>query len=328
MGNSFLTVSPDEIVVVEKCGAFSHVAEPGCHCLGCDIWPGCITTRKGSLRMFEVQSETELVLDQFLIINFKVTAQISINANLAYGAFYSLEEPSVQIASVIKSIVRGIFLPPSTDEGSSRWCRPGTEQAKEMIKDALEAAISKHGYQAHAVQVAMLYPKDTPKWVRDASQALPEAQIAKKNAYETAQGRKNYVVFQAQAARDCKILQGEGAARQLIAIAEGLKRDLGGDEELSVKALTELILMTQHFDCLERMAEQDTTIMMPMDLGYVKRLAQDIDHFGSRPAPPSSAPGQMGMERMHIGRHYGSSDAALKQTLLAEDARVKRSFRK
>lgn len=276
--------------------------------------------------MFEVKSETEIVLDQFLIITYKVTAQISIDPNRAYEAIYSLKEPSAQIASHIKSIVRGVFCPPSTYEGVGKWCRPGEAHAKEMIKQALQDAISQHGYQVHAVQVAMLYPKDTPKWVIDAAQALPEAQLARKNAYETAQGRKNWVVFQAQAARDCKILQGEGAARQVIAIAEGLKRDLGGDEELSVKALTDLILMTQHFDSLEKMAQQDTTIMMPIDLGYVKRLAHDIDHFSARPAPPSSPPKQLGMEGRQPCRHHKSSDSALKRALLAHDARLQRSF--
>ena len=45
-----------------------------------------------------------------------------------------------------------------------------------------------------------------------------------------------------------EVLRGRIGTRQLIAIAEGLKRDLGGDGEISVSALTELILMTQHFD--------------------------------------------------------------------------------
>lgn len=323
MGNSCLTVNPDEVVVVEKCGAFSHVAEAGCHCLGCDVLPGCITTHNCSLRMFEVKSETELVLDEYFIVNYTVTAQISVDPSRAYEAIYSLKEPNAQIASQIKSIVRGVLCP---DAGSQRVFRPGEAQAKEMIKDALQDAISQYGYQVHAVQVAMFYPKDTPRWVVNASQALPEAQLARKNAYETAQGRKNYVVFQAQAARDCKILQGEGAARQMIAIAEGLKRDLGGDQELSVKAMTDLILMTQHFDSLQQMAEQDTTIMMPMDLGYVKRLAHDIDHFSSRPAPPSSPPKQMGMKGRQICQRYASSDTALQRTLLAHDARLQRSF--
>lgn len=196
-----------------------------------------------------------------------------------------------------------------------------------MIKEALQDAISQHGYQVHAVHLSMLFPADTPQWVVDASQAEAEARIERKCAYETAQGRKNYVVFHAQAARDCKVLQGEGAARQLIAIAEGLKRDLGGDGEISVSALTELILMTQHFDSLEKMSQQDTTIMMPVDLGYVSRLARDIHDFSSRPnAPASGPPKQMGMERRGHSPPRGGSDTALLQSLLARDAKLKRSF--
>lgn len=164
---------------------------------------------------------------------------------------------------------------------------------KEMIKDALIDAICEYGYQVHAVQVSCFYPSDTPQWVLDAAQASAEAQKALLATREHAEGRKNYDIFQARAARDCMVLQAEGIVRQQAALAEGLKRDLGADAPLSRDTLKELLLITRHFDSLEKMAQEETTIMMPIDFANLTRVCREIRGF----SPPTSLsrPLQVGM---------------------------------
>lgn len=319
--NAFVSVNPDEVVVVEQFGRFSHVAEAGCHCLGLDVCGGCITTHKACCRAFEVEAETELVFDKYIIINLRLTAQISIAPSRAYAAVYRLQDPKGQIASYMKDIARGAFC-----HGKGCCKARGLEAKKEMIKDNLQDAIFDCGYEVHAVQVFFLYPNDTPQWVRNASQALAEAELERKAAIEKAQGHYNYKVFQAKAARDCKALQGEGAARQLIAIAEGLKRDLG-DQPSSTSAMLELLLMIQHFDALEKISQENTTIMMPLDLGYVARLAHDLRSFAS--SQSSSAygpPKQMVMDRKARKAAGGAGDHALQKVIKLKDAKLKQSF--
>jgi len=285
MGNICITVQPDECVVVEKLGSFSHVAEPGLNCLGCDIQGICIKTHALDARVFEVKAETEVVVNN-MILNVKTSAQVSVDRSKAFEAVYRSEDAKAQIASYMSDVVRGIYC------NKNKMLRPGQERLREMIKDALAAVISEYGYQVHAVQVGSFYPADTPKWVVDAAQALPEAQKALLATIEHAQGRKNYDIFQARAARDCMILAAEGIVRQQGALAEGLSRDLGADVPLSPADLKELLLITRHFDSLENMAEEETTIMMPINLGHLSRTCHEIRSFS---CAPSSPPPQIGM---------------------------------
>lgn len=280
MGNSncCITVQPDELAVIEKLGSFSQVAEPGMSCLGCDLGGICIKAHKVDTRVFEVHANTEVIVNE-MILNVKTSAQLSVDQSKAFEAVYGLFQPRAVIASYISDIVRGIYC-------NRRMFRPGQERLKEMIKDALNDAIGKYGYLVHAVQVGSFYPTDTPQWVVDAAQAKAEAQKHLLAMREHAQGRKNYDIFQAQAARDCMILQAEGLVKQQAALADGLKRDLGADAPLSQDDLKELLLITRHFDSLEKMAQEDTTIMMPIDLGNLSRLCKEIRSFSFAPVSP------------------------------------------
>lgn len=286
MGNSCITVQPDEVVVVEKLGSFSRVAEPGFHCLGCDMSGICIKTHTLDVRVVEVENSTEVIVDNF-ILRVESLAQVSLDPNMAYEAVYRLKEPRTIIATHLSDIVRGAYCPQRDDQ---KMFRPGRDGMKKWIHEALSKAISTYGYQVHGVQVATFYPEDTPQWVIDASQALPEAEKALLATREHAQGRKNYVIHQARVARDCMVLQAEGTARQTQTIADGLKRDLGGDAPLPPSVLREVLLMNRYFDSLDKMADQETTIMMPISLGNLRRVCGDIQNFSfaapARDLPP------------------------------------------
>lgn len=289
MSNCCITVQPDEVVVVEKLGSFSHVAGPGFNCLGCDYSACCIKTHKVDIRVFEVKTNTEIIVDN-LILNVESSVQVSVDPSKACEAVYRLRDPLTIISTHISDIVRGVYCP---RRDAQRMFRPGRDKMKDLIKETLVDVISVYGYEVHSVQVATYYPRDTPQWVIDASQALPEAQKALQATREHAQGRKNYDIHQARANRDCMVLQAEGTARQTEAIAEGLRRDMGGDAHLSSGALKEILLTTQYLDTLQKMAEEETTIMMPINIGNLSRVCGEIRNFSYTPASP---PQQFGMK--------------------------------
>lgn len=124
----------------------------------------------------------------------------------------------------------------------------------------------------------------------DAAQGLPDAQKHLQLSRETAQGRRNYVIHQAKVERDCKVLQAEGIARMQTALAEGLRRDLGADAPLSAQTMKELLLTTRHFDALQKMAEEDITIMVPLDVGNLGRIYREVRDFS---LTPKTQPAQM-----------------------------------
>merc|ERR1719183_3299836 len=73
-------------------------------------------------------------------------------------------------------------------------------------------------------------------------------------ATEKAEADKVIKVKAAEAEAESKFLQGQGVARQRTAIVEGLRHSVGGDQPMDPKTVQELLLITQYFDTLERLA--------------------------------------------------------------------------
>lgn len=73
-------------------------------------------------------------------------------------------------------------------------------------------------------------------------------------------------------------MQGQGIAKQRAAIVEGLKASLMlEDTAATPEKVTELLLLTQFFDTLEKMANGNaTTIFMPHGPGGLSSLADQI----------------------------------------------------
>lgn len=80
---------------------------------------------------------------------------------------------------------------------------------------------------------------------------------------------------QAEADAESKFLQGQGIARQRAAIIDGLKQSLGAAESsITPERVTELLLITQYFDTLEKMANgQATTVFLPHSAGNLADIA-------------------------------------------------------
>merc|ERR1712137_1432395 len=97
-------------------------------------------------------------------------------------------------------------------------------------------------------------------------------------AYEKAEADKVVLVKTAEAEAEAKFLQGQGIARQRSAIVEGLKSSLGMEgENVKPEKVTELLLITQFFDTMEKMANGSaTTIFMPHGPGGLSSMAEQV----------------------------------------------------
>ena len=87
------------------------------------------------------------------------------------------------------------------------------------------------------------------------SQAERRNRIA---AEERASAHKHQVITAAEADARSKALQGQGIADQRAAIVNGLKESIGGGQALSSEKVSELLLITQYFDTLEKLAGEIT----------------------------------------------------------------------
>merc|ERR1712046_423102 len=108
-----------------------------------------------------------------------------------------------------------------------------------------------YGYLIHQVLVTDLRPDDKVRHAMNEIDANRRLRIA---ASEKAEGEKVLKVKAAEADAESKFLQGQGVARQRTAIVEGLKHAVGGDEAMDPKTVQELLLITQYFDTLEKLA--------------------------------------------------------------------------
>ena len=82
----------------------------------------------------------------------------------------------------------------------------------------------------------------------------------------------------AEADAEAKFLAGQGIARQRSAIIDGLKESLGAAEsEISAERVTELLLITQYFDTLEKMSQGPaTTVFLPHQPGGIASIAEQM----------------------------------------------------
>ena len=98
-------------------------------------------------------------------------------------------------------------------------------------------------------------------------------------ASETKANADHFVkVKRAEAEAESKALQGQGIARQRAAICQGLKDSIGtADASLSAARVSELLLITQYFDTLEKMSdEKGTKIFIPHSVGALEDVSKQI----------------------------------------------------
>ena len=87
-----------------------------------------------------------------------------------------------------------------------------------------------------------------------------EGEAVKIKAVKEAEAEAARTEIQAKADAEAKFLAGQGIARQRTAIIDGLKASLGAAEDsISTERVTELLLITQYFDTLEKLANGRAT---------------------------------------------------------------------
>ena len=105
-----------------------------------------------------------------------------------------------------------------------------------------------------------------------------EGEAVKIKAVKEAEAEAARTEIQAKADAEAKFLAGQGIARQRSAIIDGLKESLGAAEsEISAERVTELLLITQYFDTLEKMSQGPaTTVFLPHQPGGIASIAEQM----------------------------------------------------
>lgn len=285
MGNCCVCVSPDELAAIERLGAFQGIKGAGCHVVGIDCCGAIISTRKISTRVQEYSMNCETKTKDNVFVKVAVAVQVEVVAEKAYEAIYRLTNPANQIDSYVSDVVRGQVPAMKLDD-----LFESKDEIAQAVKERLSKCMGEYGYLIHQCLVTDLRPDEKVRAAMNEIDANRRLRVA---ATEKAEAEKVLKVKAAEADAESKFLQGQGVARQRTAIVEGLKHAVGGDGgEMSQKTVQELLLITQYFDTLERLANGNaTTVFMPHSVGNLANIADDIRN-GTMQA---NAPGQSSM---------------------------------
>jgi regulator of protease activity HflC (stomatin/prohibitin superfamily) len=269
MGNCCICVSPDELAAVERCGSFQGIRGAGCHCIGFDVGGTIMQTRKVSTRVQEYNMTTETKTKDNVFVRVMIAVQVEIVAEKAYEAIYRLTNPASQIDSYVSDVVRGQVPVMKLDD-----LFESKDEIAGAVKERLSKCMGEYGYTIHQCLVTDLRPDEK---VRSAMNEIDANRRLRVAAAERAEADKVLKVKAAEAEAESKFLQGQGVARQRTAIVEGLKHAVGGSTEMDPKTVQELLLITQYFDTLERLANgQATTVFMPHTVGNLANISDDI----------------------------------------------------
>lgn len=245
--NCFVCVPQDQLAVYEECGQYKGQIAPGMKFLGLDCCQICITTRAVSNRVTEntITCETKTKDNVFCQIQVAVQQQPK-NDNIQ-AAIYRLKDPMAQIDSYVQDVVRAHVPKMELDEVFAN-----KDAIALAVTDKITTKMESYGWR---ILQCLVTGVDPDSGVKAAMNAV-EAANRDRNAAETrAEGQKIVQVKAAEAKAESTALQGQGIARQRAAIVQGLKDSIGASgEALDPEKVSELLLITQYFDTLEKMA--------------------------------------------------------------------------
>lgn len=236
-------VRTNTVGVIEDCGQFKKLTDPGFHCI---LYPIQQVAGTLSLRIQQLDVACETKTKDNVFVRVGVAVQYRVITESAYQAFYRLADPRGQIQSYVFDVVRSTLPKLKLDQAFA---------SKADIADAtlraLESVMREYGYEILNTLVTDLDPDAVNKASMNeitASKRLKEA------ASHKAEANKVQQIKDAEADAESKYLSGVGVARQRKAIVEGLQKSVESFssevEGATPKDVMDILLLTQYFDTL------------------------------------------------------------------------------
>jgi len=268
---SFFTVNTSQVAIITRFGKFLRVAEAGLN------WKTpYIDTVAGlvSLRVNQINLTMETKTKDNVFVTIPISVQNRVRPEKVYDAFYKLSDPVAQIKSYVEQVILGHVPSMTLDEVFA-----SQSSIAAAVKQELDSDMAAFGYEIVNVLVTDIIPDSKVKSAMNDINAAQREQVA-----ATARGEadKILVVKKAEAEAESKALQGQGIANQRKAIVEGLQVSIEqfqkAVEGASSREVMQLVLVTQYFDTLKAIGENDktNTLFLAHSPGAVKDVADQI----------------------------------------------------
>ncbi len=268
---TFFTVGTSQVAIVTRFGKFRRVAADGLNWK----WP-IIDTIAGrvSLRVNQIALTMETKTKDNVFVTIPISVQYQVRPERVFDAYYKLSNPMAQIKSYVEQVILGHVPGMTLDEVFAT--QSGIAAA---VKRELDSDMAAFGYEIVNVLVTDIVPDAKVKSAMNDINAAQREQVA---AQARGEAEKILVVKRAEAEAESKALQGQGIANQRKAIIEGLRNSIEQFQKVvggtSASDVMQLVLVTQYFDTLKAIGENDktNTLFLSHAPGAVKEMSEQI----------------------------------------------------
>ncbi len=268
---SFFTVSTAQVAIITRFGKFLRVAQAGLNWKMpyFDSVSGVV-----SLRVNQITLTMETKTKDNVFVTIPISVQNRVKPENVYDAFYKLSDPMSQIKSYVEQVILGHVPGMTLDEVFA-----SQSSIAATVKKELDVDMAAFGYEIVNVLVTDIVPDAKVKSAMNDINAAQREQVA---AAARGEAEKILVVKKAEAEAESKALQGQGIANQRKAIIEGLQVSVEqfqkAVEGASSKEVMQLVLVTQYFDTLKSIGENDktNTLFLSHSPASVKDVSQQI----------------------------------------------------
>ena len=209
-----------------------------------------------------------------VFVTIPISVQTRVRPEKIFEAYYSLSDPVAQIQSYVEQVVLGHVPGMTLDEVFA-----SQSSIAAAVKQELDVDMAAFGYEIVNVLVTDIVPDPKVKAAMNDINAAQREQVA---ANARGEAEKILVVKKAEAEAESKALQGQGIANQRRAIIEGLSTSIEGFQkalgEATAQDVMQLVLVTQYFDTLKSIGENDktNTIFLSHTPGAVQSITEQI----------------------------------------------------
>ena len=249
---SFFTVRTAEVAIITRFGKFLRVADPG---LNWKMPYFDSVTGLVSLRVNQITLTMETKTKDNVFVTIPISVQNRVRPEKVYDAYYKLSDPVAHIKSYVEQVILGHVPGMTLDEVFA-----SQSSIAAAVKLELDADMATFGYEIVNVLVTDIVPDQKVKSAMNDINAAQREQVA---ANARGEAEKILVVKKAEAEAESKALQGQGIANQRKAIIEGLQLSVEqfqkAVEGATSKEVMQLVLVTQYFDTLKSIGENDKT---------------------------------------------------------------------
>ena len=249
---SFFTVQTAEVGVITRFGRYLRVAQAGLN------WKVPYIDKvdgRLSLRVNQMSLTMETKTKDNVFVTIPISVQTRVRPEKAFEAYYALSDPEAQIKAYVEQVVLGHVPGMMLDDVFA-----SQSSIAAAVKHELDVDMAAFGFEIVNVLVTDIIPDPKVKSAMNDINAAQRSQVA---ANARGEAEKILVVKKAEAEAESKALQGQGIANQRRAIIEGLRGSIEDFQktlgDASAKEVMQLVLVTQYFDTLKSIGEQDKT---------------------------------------------------------------------